>query len=366
MLTRWLLAWQTLALPLLTALRSGSLPAQPFPVPVWGAGGVGGADATGWKPPLVPVGLQRRRADVGARPELSFAICSHKVFPPSAAATGCTRSFRVSHAQSSLRSLPGGARGGAVGAVPYGVMDSRMFLGGDQPHTPLSSSRGQYFQSPTQLPVREKQRPEGARSSCWLGTELGAASAWEKGKFTRAELLTLDQRPLLCSHPPQRLSLRAGEAVLLLSWRAAHEDVEDADTAPDHLQVSHQLLLLRPRLCTALPSPRGPCPSPGAAGSVPTSVSHTLLTPPHAAQCRAAAPQGSWFKPTQPIRNPRSPSLTPTPLQRDGEERTQQKELGGCVGQCQSPLPCCQNSARANPSRALGTGDQHQRRPRAA
>lgn len=65
----------------------------------------------------------------------------------------------------------------------------------------------------------------------------------------RANLPDLSPSPTVCAHlpiaiPPNAL-LPAGEAVLLLSWRAAHEDAEDADPAADHLQVRYHLLHLK-------------------------------------------------------------------------------------------------------------------------
>lgn len=137
MLTRWLLAWQTLALPLLRGLS----PRSPSPCP-YGERGGGRCHRVETSP-----GARGAAAQTGGRggspraqlchlqpPGISTFRRRHRLHPQ----------LQVSHARSSLRSLPGGARGGAVGAVgavPYGVMDSRMFLGGDQPHTPLSSSR---------------------------------------------------------------------------------------------------------------------------------------------------------------------------------------------------------------------------------
>lgn len=73
-----------------------------------------------------------------------------------------------------------------------------------------------------QLPAQNQ-----AQSLVWLG----------KGRFIKFE-------PLTHNHlPDTRSALCAGEAVFFLSWRAPHEDAEDADPALDHLQVRHHLLL---------------------------------------------------------------------------------------------------------------------------
>lgn len=183
-----------------------------------------------------------------ALPELGFATCSHELFPPFLAANSFGTLLQMQpNLCSLLTSTITFGRSLWWGHVDHSLGGNRtkdVFGRGPTPHgPPLFTARfahGHYSPFLRQLPGRDSREmasQSAPGSGRQLRTKLRAGSGWEKDRFIKFEPLTHNYLPDTCS------ALCAGEAVFFLSWRAPHEDAEDADPASDHLQVKHHLLL---------------------------------------------------------------------------------------------------------------------------